>query len=68
MKQRLPIAKTISKTFVNERGNKITASGKRVGKDLVNIKLKGPKSVSDNTITIEEAKKIKTIITKLVKD
>ena len=59
--------KTITTKFVNERGNNITASGKKVGSDLINLKLKGPKSISDNTITVMEAKKLKAIINKIVK-
>lgn len=46
----------MGKTFVNERGNKITVSARRVSRDQVKISLTGPKSKTTNTVTDKEAK------------
>lgn len=52
--------KSRSKTFINELGNKITVKV-RENKNSVNVKIIGPKSTAENTITKKEARELKRL-------
>lgn len=50
-----------SKTFVNEKGNKILISVEKTKKSI-KVKMEGPNSRTTNTITPEEAKVLKGLL------
>lgn len=56
-----------SKTFTNERGNKITASATRASKDQITVKLVGPKSTVTNKITDKEGSVLRALMGKVIK-
>lgn len=50
-----------TKTFINEKGNKITVSVRK-SKKAVKVKMTGPKSTMTNNITPEEARVLKNLL------
>ena len=50
------------KTFENEKGNKITISVNKSKKGSVNVRIIGPKSMSENILTSKEAKILKKLL------
>lgn len=51
-----------SKTFTNERGNKITVGAQRASADQVRVTIEGPRSKTSNTITHKEARAVSRAI------
>ena len=56
----------IEKEFTNELGNKIFIKIKKLDKDI-SVSLEGPKSISENIITLKEAEELSKSLVEFLK-